>query len=294
MDSLLNKFLDYLEYERNYSLYTVDNYSEDLNLFLKFLDEINIKNIKKVDYKTIRLYLTRMYEMNYSSKTICRHISSVRSFFKYLLKEKIIDNNPASLISNPKQEKKLPKFLYNEELEELLNTPNNDTIIGIRDIFILELLYSTGIRVSELVNIKLRDIKNKEIKVMGKGSKQRIVLFGTICENKLNNYLKIRNEFLKNKTSEYLLLNNNGNKLTTRGVEYILEKILKKTNLKTKVTPHTLRHTFATHMLNEGADLKCVQELLGHENLETTSIYTHVTNERLRNVYLKCHPRAKK
>jgi len=292
MDRLVYKFLDYLENERNYSIYTVDNYNKDLNLFVSFLDEININNIKKVDYQVIRIYLTKLYELKYSSKSICRHISSLRSFFKYLVKEKIIFDNPMLLVSNPKQEKKLPNFLYNEDLERLINACDNSNIFGIRDSLIIELLYSTGIRVSELINIKVNDIRDKEIKVFGKGSKERIVLFGSVCEKKINDYLKVRGKLLKNNRCDYLLLNNNGNRLTTRGVEYIIEKLARKIGLK--ITPHTLRHTFATHMLNEGADLKCVQELLGHENLQTTSIYTHVTNERLRNVYLNCHPRAKK
>lgn len=292
MDRLVYKFLDYLENERNYSIYTVDNYNNDLNLFVSFLEEISINNIKKVDYQVIRIYLTKLYELKYSSKSICRHISSLRSFFKYLVKEKIIFDNPMLLVSNPKQEKKLPNFLYNEDLERLINACDNSNIFGIRDSLIIELLYSTGIRVSELINIKVNDIRNKEIKVFGKGSKERIVLFGSVCEKKINDYLKVRGKLLKNNRCDYLLLNNNGNRLTTRGIEYIIEKLARKIGLK--ITPHTLRHTFATHMLNEGADLKCVQELLGHENLQTTSIYTHVTNERLRNVYLNCHPRAKK
>ena len=292
MDRLVYKFLDYLENERNYSIYTVDNYNKDLNLFVSFLEEISINNIKKVDYQVIRIYLTKLYELKYSSKSICRHISSLRSFFKYLVKEKIIFDNPMLLVSNPKQEKKLPNFLYIEDLERLINACDNSNIFGIRDSLIIELLYSTGIRVSELINIKVNDIRDKEIKVFGKGSKERIVLFGSVCEKKINDYLKVRGKLLKNNRCDYLLLNNNGNRLTTRGIEYIIEKLARKIGLK--ITPHTLRHTFATHMLNEGADLKCVQELLGHENLQTTSIYTHVTNERLRNVYLKCHPRAKK
>ena len=292
MDRLVYKFLDYLENERNYSIYTVDNYNKDLNLFVSFLEEISINNIKKVDYQVIRIYLTKLYELKYSSKSICRHMSSLRSFFKYLVKEKIIFDNPMLLVSNPKQEKKLPNFLYIEDLERLINACDNSNIFGIRDSLIIELLYSTGIRVSELINIKVNDIRDKEIKVFGKGSKERIVLFGSVCEKKINDYLKVRGKLLKNNRCDYLLLNNNGNRLTTRGIEYIIEKLARKIGLK--ITPHTLRHTFATHMLNEGADLKCVQELLGHENLQTTSIYTHVTNERLRNVYLKCHPRAKK
>ena len=297
MNKLLEQFINYIEIEKHYSFYTVKNYELDLESFYDFLNKENITNIKDIDFKVIRLYLTVMYEKKYSKKTISRNISSLRSFFKYLIKHEHIKTNPMLLISNPKQDHKLPNFLYYNDLEKILEIPDTNTPLGHRDALIIELFYSTGIRVSEIINIKLNDIdysKNR-IKILGKGNKERYVLYGDVCSKLLNSYInEKRNIILGDKHNEYLFINHLGNKLTSRGVEYILSKIIKQSDLKTKISPHTLRHTFATHMLNEGADLKSVQELLGHENLKTTQIYTHVSNERLREVYLHSHPRAKK
>ena len=288
-------FLKYLSDEKNYSKYTIINYGKDLKLFNRFLEIEKISDIKKIDYKIIRQYLSFLYNFNYEKKTVARNISTLRSFFKYLIKENIIKDNPMILIENPKLEKKLPKVLNNIEIEDILDIPDTNTTLGIRDSAIIETIYSTGIRVSELVNIKTKDIdfSNMRIIITGKGNKERIVLFGKVLKNKLDLYLsKSRNELLKNST-EYLFLNKNGNKLTSRGVEEIINKVLKQGHIAYKISPHTLRHTFATHMLNNGADLKTVQELLGHESLSTTQIYTHVSNERLKRVYLNTHPRGK-
>lgn len=297
MNKLLEQFINYIEIEKHYSFYTVKNYERDLESFYDFLNKENITNIKDIDFKVIRLYLTVMYEKKYSKKTISRNISSLRSFFKYLIKHEHIKTNPMLLISNPKQDHKLPNFLYYNDLEKILEIPDTNTPLGHRDALIIELFYSTGIRVSEIISIKISDIdysKNR-IKILGKGNKERYVLYGDVCSKLLNSYInEKRNIILGDKHNEYLFINHLGNKLTSRGVEYILSKIIKQSDLKTKISPHTLRHTFATHMLNEGADLKSVQELLGHENLKTTQIYTHVSNERLREVYLHSHPRAKK
>ena len=291
MDKLINDFLKYLEVERHYSEHTIISYKTDLEEFNEYLGN---KNIKDTDYKFIRDYLTYMFDKKYEKKTISRHISTLRSFYKYLLEEKIIKKNPMTLISNPKLDKKLPNFLDYDELEILLNIPDRSTTLGLRDALILELLYSTGIRVSELINIKLKDINrsDKKILIMGKGSKERYVLYGEVLDNLLDVYLSNSRSKL-NKNSDYLILNKDGNQITDRGIRLIISKILKKGEIDYHVSPHTLRHTFATHMLENGADLKSVQELLGHENLSTTQVYTHVTNERLRSVYLKTHPRAK-
>lgn len=291
MDEQLKEFLDYLEYERKYSLYTVDSYDHDLTEFVEFLKEKNIKDFNKVDYQLIRDYLVCLYNKKYKNKTICRHISSLRSLFKYLLLNKEITTNPMVLITNPKLEKKLPNFLYYNDLEKILETPDQTNFFGLRDELIIELMYATGIRVSELVNIKVKDIDfvKKTIQIFGKGKKERIVLFGSKTLELIKKYLN-ESEF----DHEYLILNQRGRKITERGVRLILEKNVRKSGVKTHVTPHTIRHTFATHMLNEGANLVTVQELLGHENLATTQVYTHVSNERLRAVYLKNHPRAKK
>ena len=290
---MIEKFLKYLELERNYSSNTINSYKIDLEEYNNYLKENN-KNIKDTDYKFVRSYLTYMFNKKYEKKTISRHISTLRSYYKYLLEEKIIKKNPMILISNPKLDKKLPNFLYYDELEILLNIPDKSTTLGLRDALILELLYSTGIRVSELINIKIKDINfsDKKILIFGKGSKERYVLYGNILNDLLDLYLKESRSKL-NKNSDYLILNKNGSKITDRGIRLIIANIIKKGTVDFHVSPHTLRHTFATHMLENGADLKSVQELLGHENLSTTQVYTHVTNERLRSVYLKTHPRAK-
>ena len=291
MDDEIKEFLDYLEFEKKFSLYTVDNYDKDITEFKEYLVMNNINSFKKVDYSLVRKYLVFLYEKKYKNTTICRHISSLRSFYKYLLGNKLINENPMELISLPKKEQRLPNFLYYNDLEKLLETPDQSTSIGLRDKLIFEILYSTGVRVSELVNIKVKDIdfENKSIRIFGKGKKEIIVLFGDQALKLINVYLDQRGF-----TNEYLILNNRGNKITTRGVDLIIHKNSLKSGLKNKITPHTMRHTFATHMLNDGANLLTVQELLGHENLKTTQVYTHVSNERLRNVYLNAHPRARK
>ena len=287
-------FLRYLK-AKNYSKDTINNYGKDLKLFLKFLNLEKIKKFKHVDYKVLRQYLSFLYEFNYEKRTIARNISTLRSFFKYELMEGNINNNPMTLIENPKLDKKLPKVLNNIEVEDILSIPDISTPLGQRDSIILEAIYSTGIRVSELVNIKLNDIdfNSKKIMITGKGSKERVVLYGHILEEKLNLYLNDGRKKLLKDSNDYLILNNRGQNITSRGVEQIIDKILKKGGVDYKISPHTLRHTFATHMLNNGADLKTVQELLGHENLATTQIYTHVSNERLKSVYLNTHPRGK-
>lgn len=295
MKGIILKFIDELKYEKNYSDHTTNGYLKDLYEFLEYINDKGIKKFNNITYQDLRLYINYLFNQGYSNKTISRSISSLRSFFKYLKKEEIIDNNPCTLISNPKLDKKLPKYLNFEETERLLNALNTDTKEGIRDSLILEILYSTGIRVSELVNIKFNDVSlsNKTIIVNGKGSKQRIVYFGEKCEKKLELYMKKSyNEFNVN-NAEYLLLNKTGKKLNDRIVRKIIDKASSIAGIKMKISPHVLRHTFATHMLSDGADLRTVQELLGHENLSTTQIYTHLTNEEIRRVYLSAHPRAK-
>ena len=293
MNKQIDDFIDYLEYERNYSNNTIIAYRNNVMQLIEYLNDNKIDDIKKVDYDTIRNYLSYLYNKKYEAKSISRMISSMRSFFKYLKSNSIISNNPMLLISNPKVEKKLPKYLTINEIEKLLNTPDMSDSVGIRDAFILELLYVSGIRVSELVNIKINDITptEKKIKILGKGNKERYVLYGSRCMNLLNKYMSIRENFLKY-PNEYLILSKTGRKLNTREVRNIINRIKSKAGIDISISPHTFRHTFATHMLNEGADLRAVQELLGHENLSTTTIYTHLTNEKLRRTYLDTHPRA--
>lgn len=295
MKDVLNKFVIYLKDEKNYSDYTITNYSIDIEEFYVFLKKENITRLQDVDYKILRKYLNYMTENKYSNKTISRKLSSLRTFFKYLVKKEIINDNPMILISNPKEEKKLPKYLNYGEIEKILEIPNKETTLGLRNACILEILYSTGIRVSELVNLKISDIDfyNKKIRVLGKGNKERIVLFGNRCEHLLERYIKESRVVLNKKKIEYLFLNNLGQNISVRSIENIIDKIEKEACLKFSISPHVFRHTFATHLLDNGADLNSVKELLGHENLNTTAIYTHVSNERLRKVYLECHPRAR-
>ncbi len=297
MEEYLSEFLENIEYQKGYSSNTVTNYEIDIEEFIEFLDKENINKLNKIDYNIVRKYLMDLYDKKYKRNTVSRKLSSLRSFFKYLCQKEIVEINPFNLISSPKKEKRLPKFLYNEEIEKVFDVPNLKTSLGQRDRLILELLYDTGIRVGELVNIKIDDINksNKTIRILGKGNKERIVMYGVYLEDILENYLNDgRVDLLNGKKSNYLIINARGEAITTRGVRYIIDGIIKKACITTHATPHTLRHTFATHLLENGADLLTVKELLGHSSLSTTQIYTHITNERLRNVYLHSHPRAQK
>ena len=289
----LENYLKYLEYQKNYSKHTIESYNQDIIEYLEYLEEHNIK-LLKINYDQIREYLKYLSNKKDINSTISRKISAMRGFYKYLQNNNKIENNPFSLINLPKKEKKLPRFFFYNELEELFNTPKLHTPLGQRDRLILEMLYATGVRVSELVNIKISDIsKDNTIKILGKGNKERIVRFGEYCSEILNMYLN-DGHYKLNSSSPYLFLNNNGGPLTDRGVRYLLDKIISKTTIEKKISPHMIRHSFATHLLNEGCDILTVQELLGHESLTATSIYTHITNDRLKDVYFKTHPRAKK
>ena len=282
-----DNFLNYIK-NKNYSNYTINSYNKDLDNFYVYLNQNNTE-IKKVNYKFLRGYLTILYDKKYSKKTIARNISTLKSFFKYLKKENIIKSNPMNLIKTPKIDKKLPKFLNYDDLEKILSIPDTTTFLGKRNALILELLYSTGVRVSELVNIKLNDIDLSEEKIiiLGKGNKERYVLFGRKAKEKILDYLKEKMD-----DSPYLIVNRYGNKISDRGIRKILDSIILEASLSYKISPHTLRHTFATHMLDSGADIEIVRELLGHESLSTTQIYTHVTSESLKRVYSETHPRA--
>ena len=288
----IKDYLKYLEFQKNYSKHTIESYEQDIIEYLEYLDEHKIKFLK-ITYEEIRDYLKYLSDKKDINSTISRKISALRGFYKFLQNNNKLDNNPFSLINLPKKEKKLPRFFFYNELEELFNTPKLNTPLGQRDRLILEMLYATGVRVSELVNIKISDISDRTIKILGKGNKERIVRFGDYCEEILNMYLN-DGHYKLNGSSPYLFLNSSGEQLTDRGVRYLLDKIISKTTIEKKISPHMLRHSFATHLLNEGCDILTVQELLGHESLTATSIYTHITNDRLKDVYFKTHPRAKK
>ncbi|MCI7083251.1 MAG: tyrosine-type recombinase/integrase [Tenericutes bacterium] len=281
----VSEFLNYIR-NKNYSENTIISYINDLYYFYEFVK----MDFDKVKYDDVRDYLEYLSLKKEKSTSVSRKISSLKSFYKFLYKNNYIDKKdyPLVKVTYPKKEKKLPKFLYYNDLLEIINESSKDKD-GVRDRLIIEMLYATGVRVSELVNIKLSDIdfNNKRIVVCGKGNKERVVYYGDYAKEVLDKYLETHIR----KDNNYLFLNSKGEQITDGGIRYIIDNIMKKLSIKTHVTPHVLRHTFATDMLNNGCDIKVVQELLGHSSLKATEIYTHVTNERLKEVYYKCFPR---
>ena len=293
MNKLIQDFNSYLKFQKNYSDYTINNYIRDINEYNDFLNNNKFK-YDDVDYEKCIKYLNFLNDKKLSKASISRKLSSLRTFYKYLVINKKVNNNPFLLVSSPKKEKALPKFINYNNIEEIFDVPNLKTKEGQRERVILEILYSCGVRVSELVNIKIKDIdfNEKTILIFGKGSKERIVRFGDYAVDILNMYIKDgRNKLLSNTLSDYLIVGEKKESLTTRRIQQIIDDIIKKTSIKLKITPHMFRHTFATHLLDNGCELLAVQELLGHESLSSTEVYTHVSNEHLREVYLKCHPR---
>lgn len=290
----LSSYLEYLEYERHYSKYTIDNYEKDIEEFLKYLNKENI-NYLKLEYSDIRFYLKFLKDEKCEKSTsVSRKLSSLRSYYKFLCNNNKVKTNLFSLVSSPKKEKKLPRYFEYNELEELFNTPDLTTSLGKRNRLILELLYATGIRVGELVKIRLKDINRSEntILIHGKGSKERIVNYGEYASEILELYLKDAYNTLNKFDLDYLILNNQGRKITERGIRYILSALIKNTSIHKNISPHMLRHSFATHLLNEGCDILSVKELLGHESISSTQIYTHITNDRLKDIYLHSFPRS--
>lgn len=282
----VDKFLFFLKVELNYSELTIKSYQLDLTDFFGYIES------KKINYLTItnhdvRGYLKYLDSCNLKNSTISRRVSTLRTFYNYLVDKNIVENNVFHNVKNPKLEKKLPNYLNYNEMEELLESIDISTTEGLEKRLLIEMYYSTGCRVSEMINVKISDIDftNKTIRIMGKGSKERIVYFGDYASKYLDNYLS------KVKCDKYLFTNKKGEKLTINEVEQIVKDIMKHISIKTHVTPHTLRHTFATHLLNNGADIKTVQELLGHANLSTTGIYTHVSSDRLKDIYFKTFKR---
>ena len=292
----LNDYLEHLKYEKNYSDYTIENYKHDIIEYLEYLNSENL-DFKTIEYSDIRFFLMYLKDTkNDNNTSINRKLSSLRGFYKYLANENIVKTNVFSLVNGPKKSKKLPRYFEYNELEELFNIPDTRTPLGQRDSLILEMLYATGVRVGELVNIKVSDIDlgRRNIIILGKGNKERFVTYGEYCEDILKTYLNNGRFYLNSKSSDYLFLNNNGGQLTDRGVRFILDRLIQKTSINKKISPHMIRHSFATHLLNEGCDLLTVQKLLGHESIKATQIYTHVTTDRLKEVYYHSFPRAKK
>ena len=289
MDKYIEKFVRYLEIEKNYSAHTVINYKLDLQGFNKFIAGTDLE---KIDYLDLRKYLAVLKEKNFRNRTVGRRLSALRSFFRFLCREGYIKTNPILMLSSPKLEKHLPSFMTEEEVYRLIESAFAKTqkdLLGLRDRAILEVFYSSGLRISELVGLNLEDIDfiSGILKIRGKGKKERIVPIGETALAAVRKYLDKRK-----RQTDALFLNNHNRRLSTRGVRFLVVKYLKASGMKPGVSAHTFRHSFATHLLNRGADLRTVQELLGHANLSSTQIYTHLTTDKLKSVYDKAHPHA--
>lgn len=295
----MNQFSQYMVGEKHFSNHTIKFYEHDLKLFFQFLKTEGIDNLSQVDYRDVRLFLSKLYQKSLKRTSVSRTLSCLRTFYHFLEKEEGLIQNPFLNIPLPKQDKYLPDFFYADEMQEIFKVNDLSTPLGQRNQALLELFYATGIRVSEAKDLTLNqvDLSFEIVNVIGKGRKERFIPFGDYAKQAIITYIKDGRKQLIEKSkqnSDIVFLNAKGKPLTARGIYYIFQSIIKQTSVMSKMHPHKLRHTFATHMLNEGADLRTVQELLGHENLSSTQIYTHVTKDRLRNVYLNTHPRAKK
>ena len=302
MQEVFNRYINYLEAERNVSAYTVRNYTTDLlgskNIkgFFAFLSERGVKSLDKADRSLLRDYLTYLVEQGLVKASIARKLSAIRSFFRYLVREEILPVNPVQEASSPKLDRRLPSFLTIQEVTRLLEAPDLSTPQGQRDRALMELLYASGLRVSELVSLNLEQVNldTREVRVWGKGAKERMVLMGEPAARALIDYINEgRLQLLGEKRSNAVFLNRYGGRLTDRSVQSTLEEHAHKAGIGKRVHPHMLRHTFATHLLDGGADLRVVQELLGHASLSSTQVYTHVSKSQAKKVYLSAHPMAK-
>ena len=290
IDTYIEEFIEYLIIDKKYSENTIKSYQNDLKKFDNFIK----KSINSINDDDIKNYIKYLNKENNDTKTISHNISTLRSFYKFLLIEKKVNKNPMEYIELPKTKKTLPKTLSIEEIDKLLDIQLKDPF-SYRNKAMLELMYSSGLRVSELINVNIHDIdtSNCIIRIMGKGSKERIVPLGDYAIKYIELYLKeYREKLIKKELNDYLFLNNHGKKMTRQGFFKILKQIAKEKNIKTEFSPHTLRHSFATHLLNGGADLRSIQEMLGHSDISTTQIYTHVSKEKLKENYNNFHPHA--
>ncbi|MCQ6266103.1 site-specific tyrosine recombinase XerD [Fictibacillus sp. WQ 8-8] len=296
MTDHVQDFIHYLIVERGLSKNTVDSYRRDLEQYVLFIEKVeNISDINQIQRANIIGYLLHLKENGKATTTIARNIASIRSFHQFLLREKASESDPSVHIETPKAERKLPKVLAMNEVEALLDTSDTHETFGIRDKAMLELLYATGIRVTELVSLDLADVHLSMgfLRCLGKGNKERIIPLGKMATGAIQTYLdKGRPALSKGKSGNALFLNHHGNRLSRQGFWKILKQLAKKANIEKELTPHTLRHSFATHLLENGADLRAVQEMLGHADISTTQIYTHVSKTRLKDIYAAYHPRA--
>lgn len=292
---MVRSFISYIQLEKNYSEHTVHHYEYDLAGFFLFLESEGVEDLKQVEYLHARNYVTKLYDEKLARPTVSRKISSIRSFFKYGSREFGLSEEAFRSLYHPKKEERLPQFFYEEELLALFKSVKGEDNLSIRNTALLELLYATGMRVSECVSIRMKDLDRhmQIVKVMGKGRKERYIPYGQFAHDALEHYIEdVRPKLMKNKEHDGLFVNNRGDLLTARGIRHILTECMKKASANSNIYPHMIRHSFATHLLNNGADLRTVQELLGHSHLASTQVYTHVTKEHLRKTYLNSHPRA--
>ena len=306
MEKLIEQFLEHLRYERNVSAHTLRNYSSDLEQFLDHIAPAdpatrkrNTPEVTEIDHLTIREWLAALHTAQKKKASIARKLAALRTFFQFLVREGIVELNPAKLVATPRLEKKLPTHLSVEEAIRFIESPDLETDLGKRDRAMLELMYATGVRVAELTTLNVLDVDlgNRLIRVTGKRRKQRIIPFGDPAEDAIRSYLSVREKLLFNapiskRDEDALFLNYQGTRITTRSVGRMVEKYIRLCAGMHNISPHALRHSFATHLLDSGADLRDIQELLGHARLSTTQIYTHVSMEKLVEVYDKAHPKA--
>ncbi len=289
-DANLRSFLDHLYIEKGLSQNTVKAYEADISAFINWIKENTKLKLKDIKEENINKYISYLFELNLKSSSVNRKISSIKSLYMFLVKKNILKNSPVNEVISPKQEKYLPFSMSEDEVDKLLNSPKPSNKIEKRDKAMIEMLYATGMRISELVNLKITDIDTQRcvVKVLGKGSKERLIPFGEAALESLNAYLSDREE----STSKEIFLSNRRTKISRIAFWHRIKLYLSRENLKNSISPHTLRHAFATHLLNRGADLRSVQLLLGHSDLSTTQIYTHIAKQRLSDVLKKHHPRG--
>ena len=294
-DTLVDRYLNYLLIEKGLSEKTLESYSSDMAMYLSFLENNGVKDISATDTPVILRHLISMRDTGLSARSRARHLVTIRGFYRFLVQEKILKHDPTRLIDLPKSGLKLPDVLSIEEVRLLLSIPDINTPIGSRDTAMIELLYAAGLRVTELVNLKLQDVNMEAgfVRVLGKGSKERVVPIGLFAKEKIDGYLKTaRPLMLKNVASRYLFVARAGKPMTRQGFWKLIKRYALKAGFAKKITPHTLRHSFASHLLEGGADLRAVQVMLGHVDISTTQIYTHVAREHLKNIHEKFHPRG--
>lgn len=292
----IERFLRYISLERGLSNHTIDSYKRDLNNYIVFLiEDEKITDVNKITRQMIMNYLFMLKDLGRANTTIARTVSSIRSFHQFLIREKLADTDPSVQIEQPNQKQRMPNILSQEEVTALLNAANGDTLVDMRNKAMLELLYATGIRVSELCALQLDDIHlNMSFIRCTNHGKERIIPLGNLAKEAIEIYIeKARSSLLKNKQHDFVFINHHGNPLTRQGFWKILKTLSEKANIEKKITPQILRHSFATHLLQNGADIKAVQEMLGHAHISTTQVYTNVMKPRLKDEYVKYHPRAK-